>query len=210
MPFEYSCFISFRHSKHKLLQKFVENIYDHLSTFLSVYKKNVFLDRESLKNGDLLNESIAFNLCHSAFMVMIYTPDYLDENHTWCAREYKAMLRLEQERLKLWTSNYDRNHGLIIPIIYSQYGPLLSELKERLFIDFSKLMMTKPKYAQTKSFHQELFNLAETINERCDKLNYLGDLCKDCDNFTLPEENEIKLWIKSKSLQSKKQPLPRQ
>src|SRR4051794_30268202 len=100
MKFRYSCFISYRHGQRKLAERIVQDLYDALSSELELLmNEQIYLDRERLKGGNFYNEALATALCQSACMITIFTPTYFDCNHPFCAREYKAMERLEQSRL---------------------------------------------------------------------------------------------------------------
>jgi hypothetical protein len=49
-------------------------------------------------------------------MVTIHIPAYLDVTETYCAGEYKAMEKLESERLNKMDPEL-RENGLIIPLV---------------------------------------------------------------------------------------------
>jgi RHS repeat-associated protein len=67
-----------------------------------------------------------------------------------CAREYKAMVELEQRRLRSIGQGLDRTHGLIIPVIFRGEKTLPAEIKDqRLCYDFAdprlgRFMTTDP------------------------------------------------------------------
>ena len=156
MPFAYSCFISYRHGQRELLRRILEDLYEALSGELEFWlDEEVYLDRNRLKGGDFYNEALARALCQSVCMIMFFTPRYFDRQNTYCAREYKAMEKLEETRLKAADSPLAKHHGLIIPIIIRGSHCLPEEIKKRRqcynFDDFvlsDKTMSEHPKYAE--------------------------------------------------------------
>src|SRR5689334_3116255 len=100
MAFKHSCFISYRRIDSDTGQAFVKGLAKAIddSLKLQVKKAEVFLD-ESTGPLTKLEPTFADAMCQSLFMVMVFTPDYFDEEEPWCAREYQAMLNLEAKRL---------------------------------------------------------------------------------------------------------------
>ena len=114
MPFQYSCFISYRHIPGELSKRFIEELKKALESYVSPWVNGlgVYVDYDRIKGGDYFNKALERAICESVCMILVYTPDYFDKEHTYCAREYESMKKLEKERIK---------HGqmsLIIPIIY--------------------------------------------------------------------------------------------
>src|SRR5689334_9889604 len=120
MPRKNACFISFRHGDQELTRAFVEQLYRGLSNELEAQlgrDAGAFLDEKRLAGGYLFNETLARELCASSCLVMVYTPSYFDEKHPYCAREYGAMVRLEERRFQ-HLEPAARQHGLIIPVVF--------------------------------------------------------------------------------------------
>jgi hypothetical protein len=124
MPgFQHSCFISYRHGQSDVKQRFIEEFYVALSGELEMLRnEKPFVDKERLKGGDFYNDALARALYESATLILIYQPNYFDAEHTYCAREYRAMCALERERLRLFANAKDRDHGLIIPVVLRGEG----------------------------------------------------------------------------------------
>ncbi len=66
MPFQYSCFISYRHCEHQLGQRIINDLYEALSSEIELLTgKKVYLDETRLQGGFLYNEALAKALCGS-------------------------------------------------------------------------------------------------------------------------------------------------
>src|SRR5215475_6616902 len=100
MPLRNACFISYRHGQYELMRQFTADLCAALRSELEpmLHGCGVYVD-DRLMGGDLYSVALARNLYESATMVMVYTPTYFDAEHPYCAREYTAMIALEQERL---------------------------------------------------------------------------------------------------------------
>lgn len=117
MPFQHACFISFSRGiniNKKRVNEVVKGLKEDLSNEIGSLTNDldVFYDEDFLKGGDSLAESIAYHLCRSVCMIVIYMPIYFHSD--WCRREYKAMLNLEQIRLRALGRE---EHKLIIPLL---------------------------------------------------------------------------------------------
>jgi len=199
MPFEYSCFISYRHGE-KGMERFIVDFWQALESEVKalIDDKGVFIDRERLKGGDFFNERLATSLCKSACMIMIFTPTYFSKKHPYCAREYKAMEKLEQKRLELLGSPVDKQHGLIIPVVLRREDSLPPEIKRQrqyyLFDDF--LLCDRRRLSSYRHYMQEIKQIATYIFDRWKILEALPvDPCDDCLGFAFPSEDEIKDWL---------------
>lgn len=163
MPLSNACFISFRHGERELTQRFVREFYEGLAGELETHlgrEVGIFLDERRLQGGDFFNEQIAKDLCNSGCLIIIYTPTYFSLTNSYCAREYRAMLQLEQERLALLTQA-ERNHGLIIPVVFRGSRRIPSEIKNsRQCYDFSSFTLTDNQM----SAHPK-FNLSVSISK---------------------------------------------
>src|SRR3954453_21387128 len=95
-PFRYSCFISYSYGE-ELMERFVLELKNLLESYQGFYLKGkgVFLDRDRMRGGSLIDQSLARALCESICMVVVYTPAY--EEQYFCLQEYAAMEALEQK-----------------------------------------------------------------------------------------------------------------
>jgi hypothetical protein len=202
MPFEYACFISYRHGQRKLVQRIVNDLYDALCSELEAQfgRDAVYLDRDRLQGGDFYNEALATALCQSVCMIVVFTPAYFDHEHTYCTREYKAMERLETERLRLLPPAY-RKHGLIIPIVFRGEKYFPQELKEsRQYHNFGDFLLCDPEIWRHPHYASKIKEIADYIADRCSEFRALArqdDPCSCCEEFTLPTEEEISPWLET-------------
>jgi hypothetical protein len=205
MPLKYSCFISFRHGDRSLPteQSLLETIIRQLKTALSseldaLTTRQVYVDWERLKGGTFYNEALSTALCESACMVVVYVPTYFDEHKTFCAREYKAMERLERHRLALLAPNSQLKHGLIIPIVFRGLKFLPSEIRnQRAYYDFQSFQLGSKVMARNPNFNSQIREIADYIFDRYRELEALAvDPTLECDNFNLPNEAEVIDWIR--------------
>lgn len=199
MNFKNACFFSYRHRPGKEYANWIDDIHGHLSDQVALYlsTQGVFRDTSRLAGGDLLDPSIAQELCESVCMVMVYVPAYFDDQFTYCAREFKAMQALESQRLKKLSAS-TRSHGLIIPIVCRGWSAFPGEIsRERVAYNFEPYLLEKDKISKHPKGKLELKRIAEYIYNRVNDLQPIADeACQECPNFNLPSENEIANWVR--------------
>ena len=198
MPFDYSCFISYRHGQRKLSERIVSDLEEALSEQLELTRnEKVFLDRDRLQGGAFYNEALSEAICKSACMVVVYTPTYFDREHSYCAREFHAMEKLEEKRLKLLGLNTDKNHGLIIPIAFRGVDDIPSSIKDRrLYFNFEKFEPRDPPLRKHRLYSSEIRKIADYIADRCKAFDKLGqDPFSGCQKFKLPDKDFIVNWL---------------
>src|ERR1043165_324344 len=134
VKFRYCCFISYRHvdEDEQDLQRFLREFEIKLRQFVKLNVPedagNVYLDIKRNQPGFDLNNALAQAICHSVCMVSLYTAQYFSTKHTYTAREYKAMMHLETERLQ---GLQDKKTRLIIPIVLGMDDRLPREISGR-------------------------------------------------------------------------------
>jgi hypothetical protein len=194
MPLSYSCFISYRRDSVRIAKDFQDALETELSLLLNL---PVYRDEERLEGGDFFNNKLEQALCRSACMVMIYIPKYFDEESTYCAREFKAMELLEEDRLtKLKAHGIVGDSGLIIPIIYRgrDFMPVYVS-GNRNYYDFESYYLGGRTYKR-KEYLLSVKQIANYIFNRCIELNSLSvDPCNGCETFSLPREEELDGWL---------------
>ena len=83
MAIKYACFVSYRHSQHELVKGFIEKFSSALKGHVEGWvEEEIFIDKDGLQGGDLLNPKVAEAICQSACLIVIFTPRYF--NNQWC------------------------------------------------------------------------------------------------------------------------------
>ena len=195
MPLRNACFISYRHGQHDLIRCFIDDFHTALSSELEpmLGGQPVYLDRERLQGGDFFPRGLARNLYESATMIMVYTPTYFDIEHSYCAKEYKAMEALEAVRLASLGSLSTREHGLIIPVILRGEQHLPTEIKQsRHFYNFDGFLLGGPRISRHHRFAEMMRQIASYVCDRVAELTRLdGELFATADTFCLPTDEDI-------------------
>jgi hypothetical protein len=200
MPFQYSCFVSYRHhGQSELAERIIDDLEKALRNELPfLVEEGIYLDRNRLKGGDFYNEELQEALCRSVCMIIVFTPTYFSKKHPYCAREFKAMELLEQQRLaKL--AEPERKQGLIIPIVFRGAEDLPQEIKgKRQIYNFEKFLLYDVEMSKHPEYASRIKEIAETIAKRKKALEATRvEFCSDCNTFKFPSENDILLWLDS-------------
>ncbi|HJQ71634.1 MAG TPA: toll/interleukin-1 receptor domain-containing protein [Blastocatellia bacterium] len=204
MPIEYSCFISYPHGKGKALEAFIKEFVAALSDEIDVQtRKEIWVDYKRLEGGFRFNEKIAADLCKAACMITIYTPLYFDREHTYCAREFKAMERLEKERRRKLEDRMDPSVGLIIPIVLRGWDDFPKTIRdERQVYNFEEIDLADSELKLRRLFAPKFKEMARYIIKCCKTLETLSeqlkvDICGGCGGFALPSDLEAQQFIES-------------
>jgi len=187
----HSCFISYRHPaskgnrEEKLISHVVKAITDHVELY--THDHAVYFDGKRLVPGYQYDERLANAICHSACMVIVYWPAYLESEY--CKKEIAAMLDIEKKRRRLLGKEL---HGcrLFIPIILRGNLDELPEgvRKDCQYLDY-KAQATKPNFniGDDDKMSDELYRIAEYINTLCDKMKNASDkLFGKCQQYVFP------------------------
>jgi hypothetical protein len=191
-----ACFVSYRHTgdpdAHAFVTAFVRQLKKQLMWLLP--NSNICFDEKALKVGDQYNEELAFQLCQSACMVMFFSPLHFDLQHPYCALEYQAMLRLEEQRLGAPVADL-RNKGLIFPVAFRGVGCLPSEITAfRQYEDFEHIVCESD--FEQRDCQARIKELANQIYLRFVALSKAGVFNKmNCSQFRFPEKGEISGWL---------------
>ncbi len=194
MPFQYSCFISYRHTQADIVEDLVDALKTELGRWLDL---EVYLDRERLKGGDFYNEELSQALCESICLIVVYTPTYFSSKNTFCAREFKAMEELEHQRFTKVGLVNNTKHGLIIPIVYRGDKKFPEDIKnKRLYHSFEEFQISGDATLDNPEYARKIKEIAEYIDERCDEvIAHEDELCNPCSTFELPKEEDILDWL---------------
>jgi hypothetical protein len=195
MPLKNACFISYRHGQYELMKEFTSDFCAALRSELEpmLHRCGVYLDDERLMGGEFYNQTLARNLYESATMVMVYTPTYFDAEHPYCAREYTAMVTLEQDRLSRLRGLGRGDHGLIIPVVLRGSRYLPDDIKGwRQYYNFEGFQLGSRRLSRHPRFAPVIREIAAYICERYQELLELPDeTFQGGDQFSLPDETEI-------------------
>jgi hypothetical protein len=196
--FKHTCFLSYRHGQHSIKQRFIREFHQALSGELALLRnENVYVDWDRLEGGDFYNEALARALFESVCMVVVYQGNYFDLEHTFCAREYRAMCDLETQRLELLPNREGRDHGLIIPVILRGANAIPPEItSRRQYHDFSKFMLIDEELERHPLYAPRIRQIGDYIHERCSLLEGAPIPENGGDTFRLPEEEAIEPWLK--------------
>lgn len=197
MPFNRSCFISYRPISSEPYRAAVEDFYNELEgeVLFWVAPLNSYVDLQR-SNSNFISPTLATTLCNSVCMVVFYTPPYFDLNYTHCAREYKAMEELEAQRMALLGHTDKMTQGLIIPIVIRGWDSFPAEIKnERLCYNFQDLVLGK-KISRNRKARAEITRIARYIFERYQELRELQpDPCEHCTQYLYPTDARAVDWL---------------
>jgi hypothetical protein len=191
-----ACFISYRHTDdpdaHAFVKAFVRQLKRQLKWWLP--SAPVFFDEDGLKVGDQYNEELAYQLCRSACMVMFFSPLHFDVLHPYCALEYQAMLRLEEQRLGPPVRDL-RNKGLIFPVVFRGLECLPQEISSsRNYENFDHIVVESD--FEDRDCQRRLKAIAQQIYLRYVALSNAGVFnTTDCQQFRFPDKVEIWGWL---------------
>jgi len=180
------------------MKTFLDELYDALRSYLEPYfDLDVYMDKDRLQGGDFFDPMLASELCHSICMILVYTPKYFDRVKMFCAREYKLMERLEQNRLDMLPQGSPEK-GLIIPILFKggiKYLP--PPLKtNRHHYDFSEYRLSHSPIIRNEKYEPFFEKIAEYIYELSLEFEQLdNDPCADCDGIRLPEDKDVQNFL---------------
>jgi len=199
MAFQAACFLSYRHSDSELGRYAVDDFERALTNELKLlvpFEDPIYRDERNTP-GFLYQDSIAMALCRSVCMVMIYWPQYFSHEHSYCTREYRAMITLEQQRLAM-LPHAERHFGLIIPVVIrGGRGDLPLELRDtRIYADLTDLSLSGRPMSRNKKFAPQVREIAQYICGRCRAFDDVAaDPCSTCGDFALPKYADVKDWL---------------
>jgi hypothetical protein len=196
LPFEYAAFLSYSVGVEPGVNEFYGDFRDALArqTGFWLPKLRVYLDQQRLQGGDIIDGTLARAMCHSVCMVVLFNPQYFDTEYTYCAREYQAMLKLEERRLGL--SPPGASEGLIVPVIIR--GTLPKEISDRRkSFSLSKELLADGNL-KSESVVKVLDSIAEVIHNRWQVQRPIEDkICGLCPGFELPSAADVSPMIES-------------
>ena len=205
LGFKYACFISYRNGDRqrensyifRLTRQLKEDLKDELEFLLEPGMRDVFLDTDHLRGGDLLNNKIFEALCQSVCMICLWTPIYFSKSHPYCAKEYRTMEIIEQKRLQLLGIS-NSTSGLIIPLTL-RFSRRFPSSINRLYINFDRyLLQGKEGLKREDPYFEKIREIARYIAERYWELRELSqEQLNPCYASCLEssDEEEFQQWL---------------
>ena len=193
-----ACFISYMHSPVPGVQEIYKAFRDSLATQVGLYmpKVPVYLDTARLAGGDFFDQELPCQLCRSGCMVLLFNPSYFDTENTYCAREYRAMLKLEEKRLALADADL-RKKGLIIPVVFRGEEALPDEIKSRRHCYSFDRMLLRPADFASEECTKIVREIADVVWQRFSAFKRLSaNPPVPCETFALPADAEIQAWLR--------------
>jgi hypothetical protein len=193
MAVQHPCFISYRHLGGELAERTILHLEKALSNELQLLTgRSAYIDHARLRPGYKFDEKLATNLCQSACMVLVYSPPYFDRDHTYCAREFRAMQRLEKERLARMPGA--SGHGLILPIVVRGEEYLPEEIRAHIqYDDLSEFFLASSNLSRNVKFNTRIKTIAAYIADMWRRVDALDGI--DCTDFRLPLESDLDPWL---------------
>lgn len=196
MALQNACFVSYRHAGPA--SEIVRSLCSKLSEQLALLSANypVYVDEKRLKPGDYLDDELASQMCRSACMVLLFTPEYFDLEHPYCAREYLGMRRLEDTRRQLLPAQYSTK-SLVIPVVVRGESRVPEELKPALCASLDDVLLSASD-VKTKRVVKRVREVAEAVFDRIMAMRYAtSDPSQNCHQFHFPTTQEAEPWLRT-------------
>ena len=177
--------------------RIIEDLHQALKGELQSRGAAVYLDRTRLKGGDFFNRELARALCESACMILVFLPGYFDSTHSYCAREYRAMVQLEAARIARLKPE-DQGRGFIIAIVFRSKEVVPPEIMEQreCYLEFEQFLLCDNAINQSPKYAPIVKAIADNVYQKYLLLRGLGeDICKSCNEFYFPKAEEIQDWL---------------
>lgn len=197
MPFNYSCFISYRREKQR--NKFISSFCEHLNTKAkdATNLAKIFIDVEEIKNGEPFPMKIHESILGSCVFLLFNTQHYLDAIDYWCAKELFIALKVEEKRQELLSED-DKNHfhSILIFLLNGSPEDLPTTLVQRNAHSIKEFEYFG-RFLQTKKSKELIDKIGDRISEIFriyEKYPHIDftDLGK---SIPVPSDKEIVEWI---------------
>ena len=198
MPFQHSCFVSYRHTKKDRGNIYTSAIIDELEQELDLLiEREIYLDRDRLRTGQIFEDVLATKICQSVCMLVLYWPTYFSIENPFCSREFKAMEALEAQRLQLLSDPEEKSNGLILVLAVRGFKTIPNEILKRRFCkDIEPFFRSPVSGRDNGAFQTVMSEVSQYIADRCQAFERLNtDPFTGCPDFRLPDERDIRDWI---------------
>lgn len=182
MALKNACFISYRHPKHDRMSSFTRDFHAALASELEplVGDDRIGIDWTRLEAASALDAKLAAEVCSSACLIAVYVPTYFNNDSGYCAREFAAMLSLEEQRRAVLK---DRTHRLVLVVALNGFATLPSALRGIVCHDFEDYRPGGAKMSRSKKFQPKIKVIADYVAKR---FHELKNAPPDCGDFQLP------------------------
>jgi hypothetical protein len=186
MALRWSCFLSFRGGKGDLALGIVDLFAKALGNELDLQvDAGVYRYTEEMVAGDIVDHTIADELCASACLILLFTGKYFSKAKPYCAREYLAMTHLEKARFNKMSPGDRPKKGLIVPVILRNPERFPPNLKTRFWFDFTEFGQDDAGISKPKRFFTDVRKIAEYVAARYYELDPVVD---DRESVDFPDD----------------------
>lgn len=207
MPFEYSCFISYRRENQR--NRFIIDFCQHLNTKAkdATNLGKLFLDVEEIKNGVSFPEKIYESIINSCVFFVFNTQHYLNATDYWCAKELYFALKVEDKRKSLLSKDDQKLfNNILILLVNGTLGDLPNSLKTRNAYSIKEFEYFG-KFLKTRRSKELLDRIGDRIDEIYKIYNKyaIEEFTNQCKSLEYPKDDEIAKWISIQKTLAKKQ-----
>jgi hypothetical protein len=198
MPFDFSCFISYR--REKLRINFIEEFCEYLNTKAkdATNIDKLFTDFNEIKNGQPFSQTIFSSIIKSYVFIVFNTQHYINEHDNWCAKELFFALKVEQKRRELMMLEDEKSFNcILILLLNGSCKDLPRSIAERNahslkeFDYFGKFL----KNRKSKKLLDDLGDRIDDIFKVYQKYSTLN-FTEQCEKIPFPSDEELLSWIK--------------
>lgn len=190
MPFQYSCFFSYRRNEgeHKFVKNFNSIIESVAHTVTNLNK--TFFDEISIQHGQDFDKKIYQAISESYFFILMNTNIYIHKENNWCAKELYRAIKVE-EKIR------ERANQFCFILPYVQIGDNISLPKgiaTKNAIKLRKLRVSIINEETTdalEDFKNELYNNLVRNFELLNGIDFGNELI----SIPIPTDDELNDWM---------------
>lgn len=195
MPFKHACFVSYPHCDpaSDVLPPFIDALTVRLRSELDAYigtGHTVYWDKANLHPGSRFNDALAQAMCESACWIIVFVPIYGE--HSYCRREYLAMLELDSRRRDTLGSRLPRDLGMIFPIVLrGKIAQLPHEIRDSAHADelLGQCQMSGGNLQDNPTFYAHTAGIATKILDVWNTMRSQGYVTPECNEYLLPDDS---------------------
>ncbi len=170
MAYQHDVFISYRRdplAEEWVHGEFLRLFITHLREAVGGRAINVFIDKQSIEEGDAWPQRLKNGLARSRCMVSILMPSYFHSE--WCTREF-AVMENRSRQLGMWTN--EEPGGLIVPICISDgefFPETAKTLQARSFHDYFRVGSGFRNLDPYQNFQAEIIEWVQKVAKAIDR-----------------------------------------